>query len=167
MGSMGEPVFPPSGDFASLASFGKELFIKSFRRVIVYPFTTTIDNLEDSDDIYGEDFKKSFPLTEAFETACLIAALPSKKQGLTKEGIDETRELIAAFNKALLESQGKKLPDIGWHILIERERYKILSTNPTDYFANFDSTFTHTVNIMRYQPRSASPHSSTIYETYP
>jgi hypothetical protein len=162
---MSLPIFPSPNDAVFMASFGKELYAKCFRRCTVFPFRSSI-RVQD-DDIYGEDLQKLFPLDLSYETPCLIAQLPGWKAKLTKEGVDQERDLTVAFNRDLLIAGNHPFPTTGFHLVIQEERYKILSENISDYFANIDVTFTWTVLTTRWRPQSVSGVSAISDEDYP
>lgn len=160
---MSQPIFPAARDAESLATFGVELYTKTFRRVLVYPYNTTVTTLVGAlaGDLYGEDLEKRFPFELSYETPVLIAYLPGWKAELTKMGVDDQRPLTIAFNPDIILNAGKPLPVTGFHVLIQNERYKILQENPTDYFSNIDRTFTHTCLTQRFRPTSVTPYSGS------
>jgi hypothetical protein len=153
-------MFPPPQDAVIMAEFAKEATAKLARRVIVYPFSSKLRNLEA--DIYGEDLDVNYPKEDSYETPCWLTELPSKQAELTRAGVDESRQLQLVFNRDLIEEAGKPLPRTGFHVLIENELYEIMQENPTQYFASIDRTFSWTCIVQRYRPSSIPPPTEAI-----
>jgi hypothetical protein len=152
------PVFPAASDAASLALFGEEMYSKAMRLVKVFPYTSNVHDF--SDDIYGEDMAKTFPAGLAYETNAIVEVLPEWQARLTKQGVDEDRPLRVVFCKALVLGAGKPLPDIGFHVQIEGELYKVMQANSVNYFSNADVTFEWSCLVQRRRPSSVSPLTS-------
>jgi hypothetical protein len=174
------PRFPIPSDADGLAFFGLEIFETMFRRVRVHRWLPTVET--QADNVYLEDLKGTWPADLAYDMPAFIAELPGWKAKLTKQGVDEERDLTIAFNQQLILAANQPYPTEGDLIEIftggdprsvkrpdggaltdpqnlgTSDFYKVHATNPADLFANLsiDRTYTWVCLVKRHRYESVS-----------
>lgn len=159
-------LFQGSADLAFAKRVNREAYKAFMKSADVYLYREGL-----KDPLYGEATDKSFEQDSrpSYSVECYLAELPEWKAKLTKHGLDEERPLKAHFFADAFSERGVQPPSVGDHVVVEGERYKVMQTNPRDYFGNTQVAMTYSVDLQRVRPESSPvrPRSSSEDELYP
>ena len=135
------PTFITQADVAFFSQINKEVYKLFFFPVKVLKIRKQTVN------IYGEDPNKQFD--PPYEIEAYIPNLPEWQKEPTKFGLESTRNLRIFFSKDLLKEKAVSPPDMGDHVIIQDDTYKIVNTNPVDYGSNIQIPLSHVCELKR------------------
>ena len=160
-------LFQKTRDLTYAQRVNREMYRRFMKLTKVYLMDRGI-----KDELYGENLQKTFnqgTSEPSYEIEMCFPDLPVWNPELTKHGINEKRDFAAyAFAEAFREA-GVQAPYIGDHIEIEGERYKVMDTDPVDYFGNTQVGLTLRFVLVRVQAESikAKPRTEQPGDIYP
>lgn len=147
------PLFPSTRDVDFWKKKNIEVYSAFFQPVKLYKYRA-----QEYDNIYNEDYNKVFD--GPYEIPGYLAKLPTGNLEQTRFGLDESRDMRICFSLDLLQVKNLPTPEIGDHLEIQGDRYKIMQTNPIDYRSNLQIPLTHVCDLSRVRPEI--PEQGTI-----
>lgn len=115
------------------------------------------------DRVYNEDQNVNY--AAPFEIEAYLPNLQGWKNTATRFGLDEQRKLIIYFSIDLFQERKIELPVIGDYVEVQYDMYKIMQTNPEDFYSNLQIPMSHICELSRVRPLRLKD-ESTVYEEY-
>lgn len=136
------PLFINENDVNYWKTVNKETYKLFFKPIKIYKRKKI-----EFQSIYGEDPNPQFELP--YEIEAYIPTLTEWKNMATRYGLDEVRDFRIFFSPDVLKEAGVVIPEIGDHIELQNDTYKVTQVNPTDYNSNLQIPLSFVVDVKR------------------